>query len=80
MDINEDERAWSRLDDRAIIFHARGEDMADESLWPGRVQLVTDGVGVPFQAVAPAGAVRSSLQPGGEQQSRPAEHEPDSMP
>jgi hypothetical protein len=30
MDINEDERAWSRLGDGAIMFPARGEDTADE--------------------------------------------------
>jgi len=35
MDIDEDERTWSRLGDGAIMFHACREDTADEGLWPG---------------------------------------------
>ncbi len=39
MGIDEDERAWSRLADGALIFHARAEGTADEGPWLG-VQLV----------------------------------------
>lgn len=36
MGINEDAPAWRRLADGALLFHARGEDTADECLWPGQ--------------------------------------------
>ena len=46
----------------------------------GSHRLGADGLGVAFQAEAPAGAVRRSRQPVGGQQPRTAEHESDAMP
>jgi hypothetical protein len=37
MGSSEDAPAWRKLGDGALIIHARGEDTADEYLWPGRV-------------------------------------------
>ncbi len=45
MGISQDERAWSRLADGALIRRARGEDTADEGLEPGRVQPLEENDG-----------------------------------
>jgi len=91
MGINEDERAWSRPGDGALICHARGEGTADEGPWLGVQQVhcfwswTRTGLGLTASTCrlrpgAPAGALRHSRQPGGGQQPRTAEHESDSRP